>query len=271
MVFMICCTVISRLFPEDLISIFSNDPDVIHFGVIYLSIFSLGYAAVGTMFALFHRTMSGVGQHVDISIQEACSPYTGETAGPMRWYLNGTEVMRSGAKPLVPAWGPYECRDGWVIIANIEEPQWDGTAQLAYETTGDDAILNPDFRGRLYARIGHVEVLEALLYEFTHKLTKDELMEGGQKKGSPILKVSTTEEVVDSPHLNARDFFVHAKHPVVGGIKYPGGPYRFIGDPGLWGIRDAAPLLGEHNDAIYCQELGFSKEDLALMKSSGAI
>ena len=49
MVFMICCTVISRLFPEDLISIFSNDPDVIHYGVIYLSIFSLGYAVVGTI------------------------------------------------------------------------------------------------------------------------------------------------------------------------------------------------------------------------------
>jgi len=49
MVFMICCTVISRLFPEDLIGIFSNDPDVIHFGVIYLAIFSLGYVAVATI------------------------------------------------------------------------------------------------------------------------------------------------------------------------------------------------------------------------------
>ena len=49
MVFMICCTVISRLFPEDLIGIFSKDPDVIHFGVIYLAIFSLGYVAVATI------------------------------------------------------------------------------------------------------------------------------------------------------------------------------------------------------------------------------
>jgi putative MATE family efflux protein len=49
MVFMICCTVISRLFPEDLIGIFSNDPDVIHFGVNYLAIFSLGYFAVATI------------------------------------------------------------------------------------------------------------------------------------------------------------------------------------------------------------------------------
>ena len=49
MVFMICCTVISRLFTDDLIGIFSDDPDVIHFGVIYLTIFSLGYVAVATI------------------------------------------------------------------------------------------------------------------------------------------------------------------------------------------------------------------------------
>jgi putative MATE family efflux protein len=49
MVFMICCMVVSLLYPEDLIGIFSDDPDVIHFGVIYLKIFSLGYVAVGTI------------------------------------------------------------------------------------------------------------------------------------------------------------------------------------------------------------------------------
>ena len=49
MVFMICCTAICRWFPENLIGIFSDDPDVIHFGVIYLAIFSLGYFAVGTI------------------------------------------------------------------------------------------------------------------------------------------------------------------------------------------------------------------------------
>jgi len=47
--FVICCAVISRLLPEDLIGIFSNDPDVVHFGVIYLEIFSLGYVMVGTI------------------------------------------------------------------------------------------------------------------------------------------------------------------------------------------------------------------------------
>ncbi len=49
MVFMIGCTVISRLFPANIIGIFSKNPDVIHFGIIYLEIFSLGYVTVGTI------------------------------------------------------------------------------------------------------------------------------------------------------------------------------------------------------------------------------
>ncbi len=49
MLFMICCTAISRGFPEKLIGLFSNDPQVIHYGVIYLTIFSWGYVAVGTI------------------------------------------------------------------------------------------------------------------------------------------------------------------------------------------------------------------------------
>ena len=48
-VFMLMCTVVCRLFPDYLIEIFSNDPDVIRFGVIYLTIFSLGNIIVGTI------------------------------------------------------------------------------------------------------------------------------------------------------------------------------------------------------------------------------
>jgi Na+-driven multidrug efflux pump len=61
MVFMICCTVISRLFPENLIGIFSDDPDVIHFGVTYLAIFSLGYFAVGTIM-IVNSAFQGLGK-----------------------------------------------------------------------------------------------------------------------------------------------------------------------------------------------------------------
>ncbi len=47
--FMICCTAICRIFPGQLIALFSSDPDVIRFGIIYLKIFSLGFVMVGTI------------------------------------------------------------------------------------------------------------------------------------------------------------------------------------------------------------------------------
>jgi Na+-driven multidrug efflux pump len=49
MIFMIGCTAICLLYPKFLIGIFSNNSDVIYFGVIYLRIFSIGFVMVGTI------------------------------------------------------------------------------------------------------------------------------------------------------------------------------------------------------------------------------
>ena len=49
MIFMIGCTAICLLYPKFLIGIFSNNPDVIYFGVVYLRIFSIGFVMVGTI------------------------------------------------------------------------------------------------------------------------------------------------------------------------------------------------------------------------------
>jgi len=48
-IFMIGCTAICLLFPQTLISLFSNSSEVIHFGVIYLRVFAIGFVMVGTI------------------------------------------------------------------------------------------------------------------------------------------------------------------------------------------------------------------------------
>jgi putative MATE family efflux protein len=49
MLFMIGCTAACLLVPEFLIGIFSNNAEVLYFGVIYLRIFSIGFVMVGTI------------------------------------------------------------------------------------------------------------------------------------------------------------------------------------------------------------------------------
>ena len=73
-------------------------------------------AAAGTLMALYHRDLTGEGQQVDVSMQEALS-IAQETA-MQTWDMNQAVRLREGASRLgliVPGIGPYQCKDGWVF------------------------------------------------------------------------------------------------------------------------------------------------------------
>ena len=74
---------------------------------------------------------------------------------------------------------------------------------------------------------------------------------------------------MESAQTKARELFVELHHPVVG--KY----FEFAGVPRLkecpGAIHRPAPLLGEHNQEIFCGELGFADEDLIALRAAGVI
>jgi Na+-driven multidrug efflux pump len=60
-VFMLLCTTVCQALPGYLIGIFSRDPAVIRFGVVYLKIFSLGFVMVGTIMVI-NSAFQGLGK-----------------------------------------------------------------------------------------------------------------------------------------------------------------------------------------------------------------
>ena len=61
---------------------------------------------------------------------------------------------------------------------------------------------------------------------------KEEIFRKGQALSVPVAQVNTAEDVVASPHFNARGFFVEVDHPVMGKMeKFPSSPYRFFQNP----------------------------------------
>ena len=76
-------------------------------------------------------------------------------------------------------------------------------------------------------------------------------------------------DLVDCPHLEARNFFVEVDHPVVGQAKYPGMSVRLPGEPIT--ATQPAPLLGQHNAEIYVKKLGYSSSDLVALRQLGVI
>ena len=76
-------------------------------------------------------------------------------------------------------------------------------------------------------------------------------------------------DLVECPHLEAREFFVDVDHPVVGPAKHPGLAVRLPGE--TLTPTQPAPLLGQHNTEIFVQELGYSPEELVSLRQLGVI
>ena len=71
-------------------------------------------------------------------------------------------------------------------------------------------------------------------------------------------------------HLNDRGFWVEVPHPELDrSFKYPGPAGIYNGSP--WRISRRAPLIGEHNEEIYCGELGLQRTELAYLAESGVV
>ncbi len=77
------------------------------------------------------------------------------------------------------------------------------------------------------------------------------------------------KDLVNDEQLAERDLFVEIDHPEAGKFKYPGAPYKLSANP--WAVRRPAPLLGEHNEQVYCQMLGYTRQDLVKMRQAGVI
>jgi len=119
----------------------------------------------------------------------------------------------------------------------------------------------------IQANLQHIgEVLE----HFFANVPQEDAWRAGQENGLPWGGVRTMDEIINDEHLHDRDFFTAVEHPELGRrFIYPGGATIYNGSP--WRISRRAPLIGEHNEEIFCGELGMQKAALTLLAESGVI
>ena len=228
------------------------------------------YAAVGTMAALFYRdSVSGKGQYVDVPMQEAMISYWQEQTPVPMWHKTKENNTRVGAMDaMVTPCGLYPCKDGWISLCVVTPQEWDTLAQWIHEVTGDDEVLKDQYKGGLIDRMPVRDMVNVMVINFTEKLNGRDIFLEGQKRKLVVMPVNDVPSLLKDNQLNSRGFWVELDHPVVGKLKYPRGALYSdaIGAP-----SKAAPLLGEDNERIYCKELGYTKEDLAVLRATGTI
>ena len=99
-------------------------------------------------------------------------------------------------------------------------------------------------------RFEHDAEVHAALQAFFATKTKQHAYTEAQRYRVPLAPVQTARDLVESPQLQAREFFVDIEHPELGTtLRYPGAPYALSATP--WQLRRRPPLLGEHNADIF--------------------
>ncbi|UCC59699.1 MAG: CoA transferase, partial [Dehalococcoidia bacterium] len=134
---------------------------------------------------------------------------------------------------------------------------------------GDPAWARDEKYKDIPSRAEHGSEVQQLLTDWLMQHTMEEIYQGGQKHRVPIGAYYSPRDLLDSEHLKSRRFFADIDHPEMGTVTCPTAPYRFSRTP--WRAERAAPLIGEHNEAIYHERLGYSKEDLVTMTGLGII
>ena len=217
-------------------------------------------AASGTVAALYAREVWGRGQHVDVSKQEATfglnrlmftqAQAEGQVVDRTRSYVYG---------------GIFPCNNGYVMLYPREDRQWRALAEIMDQPElADDAR----FLSRT-ARIQNAGELNRIISQWAETLGKDEIYSLVAPSGCPVGLYADSQDMHKSPQLKARRFFQDVDHPQAGQLTYPVRPYRFsgLGEDG----PKPAPLLGQHNEEIFCGELGLPPSDLADLQRAGVV
>jgi crotonobetainyl-CoA:carnitine CoA-transferase CaiB-like acyl-CoA transferase len=218
-------------------------------------------AAVATSAALFHRMATGRGQHVDVAAVECLAAHLVQ---PVPYYtymgaIKGRRPVRgSGFEELMPA------RDGYVIPSVQGSQPWATIAGLI----GLEELQDPRFATGS-GRIEYGEEVKQLLIQGLAEWDRKPLFVASGERRLVFGMAQDAGDLFDCQQLRERDFFVAVDHPVAGRAEYPGMGPRLSG--GDYEIRRPAPLLGQHNAEIYRDELGYSAQDLVVLRASGVI
>lgn len=214
------------------------------------------------MIALFERDRSGKGLHVDLSLIESWATFHIGVAA-QTFISDGRVRRRSGHRALHRPY-PDEvlpCKDGYVCIDTPQNRQWQRLLQVM---GNPEWAKDPIFNDRIQTADEYSDKADAYLIEWLMQHTKEEIFKVCQDNRIPVAPIRTVEEAVNDAQLKTRGFFVEIDHPDTGKLKYPGACYQLSATP--FTIRRPAPRLGEHNEEIFCQRLGYSKENLVALK-----
>ena len=238
---------------------------------LYAPLFLAGaMSASYSLGAITSSVRFGEGERVDLSIQEILASSLDRASQNLMAYSYGGELfvtencnLRASAFPNGVYGGQLPCKDGYVNF--LCYPYWwdrfcrmVGREDLIDDSSYSDNLLDPAFGPQL----------DALIYPWLLERTKIEVMDAAQAQGVPVAALNTTADLFADRQLRARGYFVELDHPETGPREYPGAQFKMSETPAS--IR-RAPLLGEHTLEVLTEQLGYTPEDVSILRQRNVV
>jgi crotonobetainyl-CoA:carnitine CoA-transferase CaiB-like acyl-CoA transferase len=204
------------------------------------------FSLAAVLAALDWRRRSGRGQHLDFSQAEAAIHFLAPAI--LDHTVNGTHPTRQGNRDVfLTPHGVYPCagEDRWAAIVCETDEQ-----RRALE--GEIGGLTDDDISTWTATRDIAEVEKTL-----------------QALGVPVHGVQNSAECWTDPQLQHRRHFLTVDHPVHGTCVVEGPRFELSRTPGV--VRRTGPMLGEHNDVVLRQLLGYGDDRITQLAIAGAL
>lgn len=214
-------------------------------------------AALGTMFALFHRERTGHGRFVDISMLDGLVSLLGFSVAEAK--LHGITSQRWGKTDRFELSKSFPTTDGYVFISSYllaSEKQWkDLTELIGKNEWGQSESPLYTKEGRFKKR----EIIEEAISQWTSEQTKLEAFQLLQQRGIASSPVNKLDEVINDPQIKHREMIQTLKMGDKGGVPVPGAAIKIQDNPVA--EYTPPPSLGEHSAEIL-MELGFTDQEI---------
>ena len=216
--------------------------------------------------ALPHRTRTGRGQRVEVSMQEGLLQLIGPHFHD--YWMNGRLHPGTGNRREGRVRGVYPCagEDAWIAISIRDDAEWQALAR----TTGNVAWLADECLATTAGRYERPDEIDVAIRAWTAARDKFEAMEPLQAAGVPAGAVLNARELMTSRQLLARH--LSDSQPVKGFATIPVQRYfpARINGHGV-GSRGSAPTIGHHTDEVLHDLLGYDDTKIAELRAAGVI
>ncbi|MCA9824213.1 MAG: CoA transferase [Dehalococcoidia bacterium] len=217
--------------------------------------------ALGISSALYSRTRTGEGQHLDVSLIGSMANLQ---AMPLTRFLRtGQQLGRQRYR--AATYTHYRCSDGgYIAIAANTQPMFE---RLCDALDRPDLRSNPDFAGPFDRDRNVMPLVEIFSAEFARRPVEEweRRLTDHDVPNAPVLDYAG---VAKHPQFAANGYLVDVPHPSLGTLRMPGPAIHMSGTPSA--VQGPGPELGQHTEEILLAA-GYSWDDIVRLKDCGAI